>query len=251
METLELFGLLERVEKALNENKYNSALDVIDIAEKRTILDRAEVMQCQNGKVLISEVKRILETDKGKIIEKVDKMLNNWMAKTRQDELGIGNEIIEEIKNDLQFVENDNPLANMSHVVNTQQSRITKQSVLFPFNPTASYANLAKQPSIVQDASKKRAQPSNKLQQSIIAGRSLSRMFSLVGKKPDVTVHTDLDFQTLDTVNGKNKFIDRQYKQAPWEGKGIRRLLQGNATKFDASSGRVQLYSPLSIQTNS
>ncbi len=197
-ETLEVFTLLERIEKALNENKFNSALDLIDIAEKRSILDRTEITQCQNGKLLVSEVKKVLERSRGKIVERVEKMLDNWLVKTKQDEYNIGGEIIEEIKNDLRYIENDNPLAHLNQVVSTQPSRQTKASVVMPFN-NPGMSVLGKAPGEPIDPTKRRGQPS-RLQQSIIAGRSLSRMFSLVGKKPDVTVHTDLDFQTLETV---------------------------------------------------
>jgi len=128
-------------------------------------------------------------------------MLNNWQAKTKQDELNMGMEVIEEIKNDLQYIENDNPLAHLNQVVNTQPSRQTKTSIIpsmlqnlraskkQPFGPTAP-----------DPQNKGKNEPSTRLQQSLIAGKSISRMFSIVGKKADVTVHADIDFQALDTV---------------------------------------------------
>jgi hypothetical protein len=190
-----VFGLLQRVDKALNENKFNTALDLIYLTEKKPLLSNTEITLITNGKAILTEIKKCLENSKGKIIERVDKMLNNWLVKTKQDEFNMGLEIIEEINNDLKYIENDNPLAHLNQVVNTQPSRQTKNSVAFGFNPGVSRVTNTKREEI-----KNRGQTSIKLHQSIVAGRSLSKMFSLVGKNPEVAVRTDLDFQALDSV---------------------------------------------------
>jgi len=195
VETLEVFGLLQRIDKALNENKFNTALDLIDLTEKKPLLSNTEIILTTNGRAILVEIKKCLENSKGKVVERVDKMLNNWLVKTKQDEFNMGLEIIEEIKNDLKYIENDNPLAHLNQVVNTQPSRQTKNSVAFGFNFGVSRVTNAK-----REEAKNRDQSSIKLQQSIVAGRSLSKMFSFVGKKPEVAVRTDLDFQTLDSV---------------------------------------------------
>eukprot|EP00830_Metopus_es_P014961 TRINITY_DN4152_c0_g1_i2.p1 TRINITY_DN4152_c0_g1~~TRINITY_DN4152_c0_g1_i2.p1 ORF type:complete len:626 (+),score=111.22 TRINITY_DN4152_c0_g1_i2:503-2380(+) len=173
-------------------------------------------------------------------------MLNNWLLKNKQDEYIIGTEIIEEIKNDLQYVENDNPLAHLNQVVSTQPSRQTKNSTVFaPFNPKNSMLRQSKKASIIQEAgTKKPAQPTGKMQQSIIAGRSLSKMFSLVGKKPDVAVHTDLDFQTLDAIVNTNKRLGKEkefalfFKEAR---KSEMRLLAELSVDYDIKKNLIQL----------
>lgn len=180
----------------MSENKFNTALDLVDLAEKKPLLGNTEIILAANGKKMLAEIRKSLESSKGKIIERVDKMLNNWLVKTKQDEFNMGLEIIEEINNDLKYIENDNPLAHLNQVVSTQPSRQTKNSAAFGFNPGLSRVTNAK-----KEEMKNRGQTSIKLHQSIVAGRSLSKMFSLVGKKPDVAVRTDLDFQALDSVS--------------------------------------------------